>query len=375
MRLRSPRDPRDDKSERAGAPLLVTRGTLDDRASVAAVDRSGMLAAAAELGSQLRMGFRLGQDVSGLPSPPEIGGIVVCGMGGSGIAGDVVRSLVAGPARVPVLSVKGYDLPGFCGPQTLVVAVSYSGDTEETVAACDAAAARGSAVVSVSTGGALAELAKSRAAAHVRVPSDVEMPRAAVGYLAGATLGVVQTATGTPSAAEVEGAASLLDELAARLGPDSPVADNEAKQLALWLAGRSPVVWGSEGLAEAAALRWKNQLNENAKVPASCSTLPELDHNEVEGWGPASGALWGLIVLRHGGEHPRIEARVDATLEAVSGSGLKHRQVWAEGSTPPEALFSLLMKADFTTVYLAVLRGVDPSPVPILAGLKERLRP
>jgi glucose/mannose-6-phosphate isomerase len=356
--------------------LLVTRGTLDDPASVEAVDRSDMLAVAAGLGRQLRTGFRLGRDVEGLPAGSEITGIVVCGMGGSGIAADVARSLHGPSSRVPVTSCKGYALPAASDARTLVLAVSFSGNTEETLAVFDEAAARGCAVVSVGSGGALAERAAAGGRAHVAIPSDVEVPRAALGYLAGAILGIVEAAgVGPPMAADVDKAAALADDLAARLGPGCPLPENESKDLALWLAGRTPVIWGSEGVAEAAALRWKNQFNENAKVPAFCSVLPELDHNEVEGWGPGTGIAFGLIVLRHDNEHPRIGQRVEASLDVVRESGLSVRQVWAEGTTPAEGLFSLMAKADFASVYLAVLRGVDPTPVPVLMGLKERLRP
>jgi glucose/mannose-6-phosphate isomerase len=297
-------------------------------------------------------------------------------MGGSGIAGDVARSLLTSSSSVPLTSCKGYALPGSCGPRTLMVAVSFSGNTEETVAAYEAAAERGCALVSVSAGGALAERAAAAGRPHVAVPSDVEMPRAAVGYLAGAVLGIVEvTAVAPPISGDLEGAAALVDDIAERLGAGTPLPGNEAKELALWLAGRTPVVWGSEGLSEAPALRWKNQLNENAKVPAFSSVLPELDHNEIEGWGTGTGISFGSVVLRHRHEHPRIGPRVEASLDAVRESGLSVRQVWAEGATPAENLFSLIAKADFTSVYLAVIRGVDPTPVPVLTGLKERLRP
>ena len=355
--------------------MLVTRRTLDDPAFVDAIDGSGMLAMAADLGRQLRTGFQVGTGVSDLPDQGEISAVVVCGMGGSGIAADVVRSVHAGSAGVPIAGWKANGLPGFCGPSTLVLAVSYSGNTEETLSSFDAAVERGSAVVSISSGGALADRTSAERRRHVAIPSDVPMPRAAVGYLAGAALGVIEATSLAPSVGDdVSRAAARLDELAALLGPDRSIADNEAKALALWLAGRTPVIWGSEGVAEAAALRWKNQMNENAKIPAWCAVLPELDHNEIEGWGAGTGAPFGLIVLRHAAEDPRTGERIDASLEAIRDSGLSVRQVWAEGRAPLEDLFSLMMKADFASVYLAVLRGVDPTPVPVLMGLKERLR-
>ena len=126
-------------------------------------------------------------------------------------------------------------------------------------------------------------------------------------------------------------------------------------------------------MKEAAALRWKTQMNENAKCPAFHSMLPELDHNELEGWSSGTGERFALAILRHEGEHRRIAARVEASLDTMSASGLETREVWAEGTSPFEQLFALVMVGDFTSTYLAVLRGVDPMGVPNVAGLKERL--
>jgi glucose/mannose-6-phosphate isomerase len=354
--------------------LLLTTSTLDDPAA-RAIDRSGMLGLVAALPAHLRAGFAAGREMSGLPPANEVTAMVVCGMGGSGVAGDVVRSVYSGSLPVPVSITKGYALPASFGRGTLVLAVSYSGDTEETLAAYDEAVARGCSVASVSAGGGLAERAARHGRPHAALPGEVQMPRTAVGYLAGAALGVVEaTGLAPPIAADVERAVVGLEDLAVRLGPDRAAGDNESKTLALWLAGRTPVVWGAEGVTEAAALRWRNQLNENAKIPAFSSVLPELDHNEIEGWGPGMGAAFGLVVLRHSGEDARVAARVDGTLEAVAASGLGIRQVRAEGSSAVEELFSLILKGDFASVYLALLRGVDPTPIPVLTGLKERLR-
>jgi glucose/mannose-6-phosphate isomerase len=361
--------------------LLVTRGTLDDRGSIEAADKSGMLSLAAGLGRQLSAGYAAGVEAAGeVPEGGPFDSIVVCGMGGSGVAGDVVRSLYSNELSIPVVSLKGYVLPAFVGVRgqtcSLVLAVSYSGDTEETLALYEQARNRGATVVTISSGGELAARSMAHAVRHVSVPNDVPTPRVALGYLSGAALGVLQSLGLVASPRrDVERTAELLSDLAERLGPERALSDNEAKALALWLAGRIPVVWGSEGLAEGAVLRWKNQLNENAKVPAFASLLPELDHNEIEGWRPGAGLPFGLVVLRHGAEDPRVASRVSASLDAVSDSGLAMREVWAEGSSPLESLFSLMMKADFASIYLAVVRGVDPTPVPVLTGLKKRLRP
>jgi glucose/mannose-6-phosphate isomerase len=355
--------------------MRMEQATLDDPAALRAADPAGMLSLIAGLGLQLREGFDLGRRASGLPAAEGVRSIVVCGMGGSGIVGDVLRASFGQHISVPLLAVKGYALPASCGRDTLVLAISYSGDTEETLAAYAQAVAGGCRVIAISSGGEIASLARADAVVYTSLPAHVPTPRAALGYMAGAAIGALGAMGIVPGAGrDVDLAAGALEALSAKLGPDRPAEANEAKSLARWLLERVPVVWGSEGLAEAAALRWKTQLNENAKVPAFHAVLPELDHNEIEGWSPGTGQPFALALLRHRLEHPRIAARVEATMEAIAGSHLECRQVRGEGSSPLEALFSLVMLGDFVSTYLAVLRGVDPMPIPVLTRLKERLR-
>ena len=356
---------------------MTAASRLDDPEALGEAGPRIMLGLAGALGTQLHTGFDIGRTVADPPEPEGLRAIVACGMGGSGIAGDVLRSLYADRLGVPLLVVKGHVLPEFCGRETLVLASSFSGNTEETLAVYAEAVARGCRVVAFSAGGELASLAEADLVTHVPLPGDVPMPRAALGYLAGAPLGVLDAVGMVPPAEEeVTEAAGVLDALAAELGPEVPAGPNEAKGLAGWLEARTPVIWGSEGIAEAAALRWKTQVNENAKGPAWSAVLPELDHNEVEGWAPGSnhGRGHAVVVLRHPGEDPRASARVKATIESVRPSGLEVREVEARGRRPLQWLLSLVMLGDFTTTYLGVARGVDPMPIPVLTGLKERLR-
>jgi len=328
--------------------------TLDDPRAIEVADPGGMLRLVASTGSQLGRGYALGTAMRGVPEA-DTDAVVVLGMGGSGIAGDVVRALYADVVALPIVVNKGYAIPAFCGSRTLVLSASFSGETEETLAATQAAEARGCRVISLST--------------------DAVMPRAALGYLVGACIGVMEAAGTIPAAGEdVAEAVTFAGGFAARLEPERPTDDNEAKATASWIHGRTPVIWGSEGLAEAAALRWKAQLNENAKVPAFQATLPELDHNDVEGWSDGIGAGFVAVVLRHAEEHARIAARVGITRALVRAAGLEVREVRASGASKLQRLLSLLLLGDFTSVYLAILRGVDPSPVPVISELKERLR-
>jgi glucose/mannose-6-phosphate isomerase len=352
----------------------MDQATLDDSSAIAAADPSGMLSLAGSAGRQLLEGYLAGTSANALPSAEGVRSLVVCGMGGSGVTGDVLRGLYGSRLAVPIAVCKGYTVPESCGRDTLVLAVSFSGDTEETLAAYVDAVGRGARVVAIGGGGELAALAEADEVGRVAAPSGIPVPRGALGFLAGAAIGVLDAVGMVPPAAEsVDEAARHLDHLAESLGAQSPSEGNQAKRLAAWVMHRIPVIWGSEGLAEAAALRWKTQCNENAKVPAFWGVIPEIDHNEIEGWAPGSGEPFAAVVLRYWGEHPRIAARVAARIEVVAGSGLAVQEVHATHPAPMAALFSLIMVGDFTSTYLAILRGVDPTPVPALTGLKERL--
>ncbi len=346
---------------------------LDDQVSIRTVDGSGMLALVGTLGEQLRDGFTLGRSVEDLPSLEGVGNVVVCGMGGSGVTGDVMGAALSGTLPIPMVTTKGYGLPSFSGPNTLVLAVSYSGNTEETLAAYREAVSRRCRVVAIASGGALQTAAREDGVPIVSVPPDVLAPRAALGYLVGAGLAVMQPLNPDGGGrGAVEAAGRALDQRAARLGADQPVESNPAKQVATWLGDAIPLVWATEGVAEAAAVRWKTQFNENAKAPAFWGVLPEIDHNEVEGWSGEASESHRVVVLRSHSEPPRMALRVRATIDAMASVGLEAREVWSEGSSALEQALTLILVGDFVSVYLAVLRGIDPTPIPMLSGLKER---
>ena len=355
--------------------MAIDPGILDDPTALASRDPGGMLGLVARTGDQLRRGFELGCGTAGLPSADGVRAIVICGMGGSGIVGDVLRSLYAARSSVPLEVVKGYVLPDAYRRDALVVAVSFSGNTEETLSAYSQAVAAGCRVVAVSVGGALAALAETDAVPHVAIPGDVSMPRVGLGYQTGAVVGVL-AAMGLlpPVGDDLDRTVVRLEALAAEAAPERPTAGNLAKQLAVWLADRVPLVWSTQGLAEAAGLRWKTQFNENAKAPAFHATLPELDHNDIEGWSTGAGRPFGLVVLRHRHEHPRLDERIRVTYDVIAGAGLEHREVRVDGLSRLETLFALILWGDFTATYLGLLRGFDPSPIPALTNLKERLR-
>lgn len=351
----------------------MTGVDLDDEAALRAADPGGMLVAVGALARHCRDGHVAGLAGRALPSADGATVVAFCGMGGSGVSGDVIRALYADRLGVPVVVVKGPELPEFCGPHTLVLACSYSGGTAETLACFEEAVARGCRVIAVTSGGQLAHRAEEVGSGLVTVPGGL-MPRAAFGYLALGSLGALEAIGLIPSlAADLGEAAGELEQLAERLGPASPVSENPAKQLALAIGDRSPVIWGSEGLAAAAAGRWKAQCNENAKVPAWASSMPELNHNEVVGWSAGAGGSHFLVVLRREGEHPDIAARFPVSIAIAEEAGLDVEEVWAAGRSELARFLTLVTMGDFATAYLGIARGFDPSPVAAIDRLKRAL--
>jgi glucose/mannose-6-phosphate isomerase len=171
----------------------------------------------------------------------------------------------------------------------------------------------------------------------------------------------------------IEAAADDLTPVLQTLAPSIPTAVNEAKRLAMTIEGRVPVVWGEDGLAATAAVRWKTEFNENAKVPALASAMPELDHNEVVGWADGTGERFAVLALRHEGEREENAARFEPSLRIAADAGATTTEVWARGSSPLARLLSLVAIGDHASIYLAALRGVDPKPIEAIARLKQAL--
>jgi glucose/mannose-6-phosphate isomerase len=346
---------------------------LDDERALAAGDPGRMLATIADLGPQCGDGYALGLATEGLPSGEGVTAVAFCGMGGSAVAGDALRELFRGRLGVPIDVHRDPELPEFCGPHTLVVCSSYSGNTAETLACFEEALSRGCRIVPVTSGGALAARSAEEGLGIVRVPPG-SMPRAALGYLGCSVLGALERiGLLPPLRADVDDTVAELERLADRLGPAIPRRDNPAKELAWQIGDRAPLLWGAEGIGAVAAARWKTQFNENAKVPAWSSALPELDHNEVVGWAHPAGAAYFLMALRHDGEHPDVAARFPHSIAIVREAGAAVEEVWGAGTSPLGRLMSLVIMGDFTSAYHALAHGVDPTPVAAIDRVKAAL--
>lgn len=349
---------------------------LDDPALIQETDPSDFLGSVERLPDQVRDAHERARRVEGLPPADGIDSIAVLGMGGSGISGDVLQVALGPRSPLFVATLRGYELPDWVDRNTLVFAMSYSGNTEETLETFEKALERNIPIVAVTTGGALSQRAKQHGLAVVEIPAGLQ-PRAALGYLAVPLLVVCERiGAGPPAGEAVSETIDLLQGRADEYHRKSPLESNPAKELAQRLLGKIPVVYGSEGLAEVAAYRWKCQFNEVAKVPAWSNSFPELNHNEIVGWerlGKVTRAHAALLVLRDEGEHPRIAKRIDITLPLIQGSVSLVHQVRGRGASALARLFDLVYFGDFVSTYLAIAQGVDPAPVEVIESLKRAL--
>jgi glucose/mannose-6-phosphate isomerase len=342
-----------------------------------AVDSLGFGAALAGLPEQLAAAHEVAGKVSAsaLPDAARFDRIVMLGMGGSGIAGNVVQAVGTATLPVPVTVLKHYRTPAFVNERTLAFALSYSGDTEETVEMARGALAAGATLVAISSGGALAQLAEESGSLHVSCPDDILMPRLALGALV-APLVVVLFRMGMLPEAHA-GLLRAQEQLARRRDQCQPAVDGErnpARELARKIGRTIPIIYGSGGLGGVAALRWKQSMNENAKAPAFWNEYPELDHNEVCGWGQhgdVTRQVFTLVELRHGLEHPRLEARARATRELIEEALVQVLAVEAQGEGRLAQLLDLIYVGDWTSYYLALDNDVDPGPIDAISQLKS----
>jgi glucose/mannose-6-phosphate isomerase len=351
---------------------------LDDLEAFAELDTLGVLGVVEDLAAQVREGWQLGRTVSELPSGEGIETVLVLGVGGSGVSGDIVRAILEDRLALPVQVLKSYGaVPAWVGRNTLVFAVSYSGGTDETLAALEEVHQRGGRAVAVSSGGRLGEMAAEFGIAHVVVPGGLQ-PRASLGYLVTPILSVLEEIGLVPPLEDdIRESIAVLEELRARCERSVASTENPAKRLAASIQNRIPVVYGGHGLASVAAYRFKCDINEYAKAPAFWNELPEMNHNEIEGWSglaKIAGEPFVAVMLRDAGEDPRVSKRFEVTERMVRGSVAETVEVWSHGDSSLARLFSLVYVTQMAAIYLGLAYGVDPGPVEVLERLKRELR-
>lgn len=339
------------------------------------IDPQGARERIFDLAGQCRRAWDLvtGWTPPALPVPPRA--VLIVGMGGSAIGGDLLRALAMPMATVPIIVHRDYGLPAYAGPHTLVLACSFSGNTEETLSAAREARQRGSPIVALTTGGELERLGYEWAASVLPFSYEGAQPRESLGYMLLLLLGILVRLDLLPDLTpEVERAMDTLRALQREVAPAEPQAQNQAKALARWLYGHLPLVCGA-GLLAPVARRWKAQFNENSKAWAAFETLPEMDHNAVAGtFHPLGfGAAVRAIFLSSDDDHERNRRRQQVTCRILEQAGTACRTMTACGDSPLARLLSLVLLGDACSYYLAILYRTDPTPIPPILALKAAL--
>lgn len=340
------------------------------------IDGAKMLKAIEDFPDQCEEAVSLARTFELTLNLPEIRSVLICGLGGSGIGGDIVKAVLGGEADFPVVVNKGYGLPSFANGTTLCIFVSYSGNTEETLACFEQAVRRGCPIIVVSRNGRLADRAVDERIPWIQIPSGLQ-PRAALGYLTLPILVCLERLNLIRDVgSDLAEATRILRDKRESWWRHNIIEQNPAQMLAMKLTGKLPVIYGSEGAPEVAALRWKCQFNENAKIPAFWNVFPELNHNETQGWEQLreTTASFSLIILRDKADPDQVKRRIKFTRELIEEQFGQVLEVWAEGESRLARILSLMYYGDFVSTYLAILNGVDPTPVQKIETLKKRLK-
>lgn len=347
---------------------------LDDQEVYKQYDPEDMLARIKELSWQCQQAWQAAGDFALPADYSHVDKVVVLGMGGSAIGGDLVRSLAALEAELPVFVQRDYDLPAFVDAGTLIIASSYSGNTEETLSAFEQALNTDAKKLVITTGGRLKDIAEGRNIPVFTIAYEAQ-PRAALGFGLLPILCFLQKLGFlSDKSADVAEMVQVLQKLSRKIGEEAPLSDNPAKQLAYRLCGRLPVVYGAGILAEVAR-RWKTQINENSKAWAFFEVFPELNHNATVGFllPQELASKIEVLMLRSPSLHKRVQLRYRVTCELLDQAKVEHEFVDSDGDSPLSQMMSLIMFGDYASYYLAILYRIDPSPVKVIDYLKQQL--
>jgi glucose/mannose-6-phosphate isomerase len=346
---------------------------LDNKQTFMEVDKSNMLADLAKTPAYCKDAIQLAKQVN-VPKGLDPKNVVVLGMGGSAIGGELLMDWLADKLLVPIQICRDYTIPAYVNKDTLVFANSYSGNTEETISAFLEAVKRKCTILAVTSGGQLGQFCSKLNIPTVTVPKGLQ-PRAAVPYLF-FPLAVLMQKLGLITAidAEMEETIKVIESVGKANAPDVPLKVNKAKQVAAAVVGTIPVIYGF-GQYTGVANRIKCQFNENSKIPSKAETFPELNHNETVGYDAPKTLTKNLTILliRDPEESAELKNRIDATNELVFQKTTKTIVLAPQGTTKLARMFSIIVVGDYASVYLAVLQNKDPTPVKIIDQIKQEL--
>lgn len=347
---------------------------LDDPSHLERIDPQGMLACTEDFGGQWRDAVTRARSFD-LPTFSKIDNIVICGMGGSAIGGDLLRSYLQCEAKVPVEVSRNYQLPGYVGRNTLVIASSYSGNTEETLSAFEEAKSRRAKRFALSTGGKLARRCKRDGIGCFPLVRGFS-PRAALAYgLSPLVVFFDRWRFARRQRAALDETAQVIDGLVRRYRFTTPAAKNPAKKLAKTLLGKLPVVYGAQDHCQPVAQRWQAQINENAKTFAHHNVVPEMNHNEILAWDAPKSIVskCHMILLQDRDDHPQTARRFKIMTPIVRKKVAGVSKVSSKGESLLARMISLTLLGDFVSIYLALLQEHDPTPIPAIDTLKKKL--
>jgi glucose/mannose-6-phosphate isomerase len=349
---------------------------LDNLDHLKTIDGNDMLSHIIALPDQFEKAWALAQNQPLPDTHCHPRQIVLLGMGGSAIGGDLIAALIARTSPVPFIVVRGYDVPAFVsGPETLVIASSFSGGTEETLAAADQVLARGVRMLAITTGGQMAEHAQRN---HYPVwKFDYRsQPRAALGWSFGLLIGLAHRLGLAPNLeADLKEAVALLRQQRTLYAPENPVTQNPAKRDAGQLIGRIPVFFGG-GIFEPVARRWKGQLNENSKAWSQYEAMPEANHNAIVGTSfpeERMANMVGIFITSRDYDHPRVQLRHELTFKLYLQYGIMADRFYPKGQSALAQMCSAIQHGDYVSYYVSIAYEVDPTPVTPIAELKNQM--
>ena len=354
----------------------MVKQLLDEEKLLHEKDQSGMLGILSSFDQQLKDSIRIASAFEFHPDR-EFEQIVIPALGGSATGAAIAQVFLRGQVEIPFIVSRQYKLPVFVGQNTLALPCSYSGNTDETLEAFEFCVERNIQVICITSGGELARRAASEKIPVVMLPGGLP-PRTAYTYSFCAIVRILEL-TGIISG-QIPRVTSSLDgvrNILARLGPDVPVEENRAKKLALKVFGSIPVVYGSSDSLSPIARRWANQFSENGKHLAFWNYLPEMAHNEIEGWRNPPEVLQKMLALflRDQSDHEKVNNKINDTRDYLLSRNLKVREYWSSQDTWLEKLWELLLLGDFASTYLSFLNNEDPTEIRAIKYLKEKGRP
>ena len=346
---------------------------LDNVEKIEKLDKSNMSQLLHEFPTQGEKVLSLMKNFPLLSQEGKIGNVIISGLGGSAIGGDILKGLLRDSLPAPVVVNRSYGVPGWVSERSLMICVSYSGNTEETLSSYEAGKKRGARLAVVSSDGKLTELAQKDGIPYLAIPGGAP-PRTALGYLFFPCL-LILNIFGIVSVEEreIREAVETLISLRREIDLSAPIKANLAKQLAEQLYGTLPLIYTTSDFLEGVGMRWKTQLNENSKIPAYYQSFPELDHNEIMGWEGLKDVCqkMALVLLRDQDESERMQKRIEITKKIISSKVGKMLEVHSRGENLLSRILSLVYIGDYISFYLAILNEKDPTEIVSITRLKE----